>query len=43
MALAGEGVVKATVQTEQLEDINRVFERMREGQIEGRVVIDFGE
>ena len=43
LALAGEGVVKATVQTEQLEDINRVFERMREGQIEGRVVLDFGE
>lgn len=29
LALAGEGVVKATVQTEQLEDINRVFERIR--------------
>jgi propanol-preferring alcohol dehydrogenase len=43
LALAGEGVVKATVQTERLEDINRVFERMREGQIEGRVVLDFGE
>ena len=43
LTLAGEGVVKATVQTEQLEDINRVFERMREGQIEGRVVLDFGE
>jgi propanol-preferring alcohol dehydrogenase len=43
LALAGEGAVKATVQTEQLEDINGVFERMREGQIEGRVVLDFGE
>ena len=43
LALAGEGVVKAAVQTEQLEDINPVSERMREGQIEGRVVLDFGE
>ena len=43
LALAGEGAVQATVQTEQLEHINRVFERMREGQIEGRVVLDFSE
>jgi alcohol dehydrogenase, propanol-preferring len=42
LAFAGEGVAKATVQTERLEDINGVFERMREGQIEGRVVLDFG-
>ena len=42
LAFAGEGVVKATVQTERLEDINGVFERMRVGQIEGRVVLDFG-
>jgi propanol-preferring alcohol dehydrogenase len=28
-AFAGEGVVKATVQTERPEDINGVFERMR--------------
>jgi hypothetical protein len=34
--------VKATVQTERLENINNVFERMRAGQIEGRVVLDFG-
>jgi alcohol dehydrogenase, propanol-preferring len=34
--------VKATVQTERLEDINGVFDRMRVGQIEGRVVLDFG-
>lgn len=37
---AGEGKVKATVSTEKLENVNAVFERMREGQIEGRVVID---
>jgi propanol-preferring alcohol dehydrogenase len=42
LAFAGEGAVKATVQTERLEDINGVFDRMRAGQIEGRVVLDFG-
>jgi propanol-preferring alcohol dehydrogenase len=33
--------VKATVATERLENINRVFARMRAGDIQGRVVIDF--
>jgi alcohol dehydrogenase, propanol-preferring len=42
LAFAGEGTVKATVQTEQLENINSVFDRMRAGRIEGRVVLDFG-
>jgi D-arabinose 1-dehydrogenase-like Zn-dependent alcohol dehydrogenase len=37
LAFAGEGAVKATVQTERLEDINGVFDRMLAGQIEGRV------
>jgi propanol-preferring alcohol dehydrogenase len=40
--LSGEGAVKATVQTARLEDINDVFERLQTGQVEGRVVIDFG-
>src|ERR1700758_3432965 len=35
LAFAGEGAVKATVQTERLEDINGVFDGMRAGQIEG--------
>jgi len=42
LAFAGTGAVRATVQTERLEDINGVFDRMRAGQIEGRVVLDFG-
>ena len=42
LALAGEGAVKPTVQMERLDDINSVFDRMRTGQIEGRVVLDFG-
>lgn len=37
---AGEGKVRATVSTDRLENINGVFEQMRQGKIEGRVVID---
>ncbi|MCM2972113.1 alcohol dehydrogenase AdhP [Larsenimonas suaedae] len=38
--LAGEGLVKATVTTDRLENINEVFDRMKQGHIEGRVVLD---
>ncbi len=41
LQFAAEGKVHATLSTERLENINRVFDRMRAGQIEGRVVIDF--
>ncbi|MDN3557760.1 alcohol dehydrogenase AdhP [Halomonas maura] len=37
---AGEGKVKATVHGDRLENINDVFQRMIEGRIEGRVVLD---
>ncbi|MFC4620700.1 alcohol dehydrogenase AdhP [Comamonas nitrativorans] len=37
---AGTGKVAATVSTEKLENINHVFERMLQGQIDGRVVLD---
>jgi alcohol dehydrogenase, propanol-preferring len=37
---AEEGKVKATVSTDSLDNINKVFERMRLGDIEGRVVLD---
>lgn len=37
---AARGQVKATVATEKLENINAVFERMRQGQIQGRIVLD---
>lgn len=40
LQFAREGKVKATVSTERLENINSVFDRMRQGQIEGRVVLD---
>ena len=38
---AGGGKVKATIATETLDSINDVFVRMRQGDIQGRVVIDF--
>ena len=38
---AGAGKVKATIATERLENINKVFARMHAGDIEGRIVIDF--
>ena len=43
LQFAAEGKVRATVATERLENINHVFDRMRSGQIEGRVVLDFAE
>ncbi len=39
--MAAEGKVKATVAAEPLENINDIFERMRDGKIEGRIVIDY--
>ena len=38
---AALGKVHATVSTDRLENINNVFSRMRKGEIEGRVVLDF--
>jgi propanol-preferring alcohol dehydrogenase len=40
LALAGKDGVKATVNVEKLEDINAVFERLRKGDVEGRIVLD---
>lgn len=40
LQFAEEGKVHATVATEKLENINSVFDRMRRGQIEGRIVLD---
>ncbi len=37
---AGEGQVRATVTGDKLENINPILDRMRAGQIEGRVVLD---
>jgi propanol-preferring alcohol dehydrogenase len=39
IAFAAEGKVKATVETQPLEAINDVFQRLREGKVQGRVVL----
>lgn len=41
LAFAAEGKVKAAVTTERLENINTVFDQMRHGKINGRIVLDF--
>ena len=38
---AAHGKVHATVKTDTLDNINDVFARMRQGDIEGRIVLDF--
>jgi propanol-preferring alcohol dehydrogenase len=38
---AAEGKVKATVSTAKLEEINSVFDRMKQETINGRIVLDF--
>jgi propanol-preferring alcohol dehydrogenase len=38
---AGQGRVKATVATERLESIDDIFYRMRAGDIQGRIVVEF--
>ena len=40
MALAAEGQVKTTFNWAKLDDINEIFDWMREGRIEGRVVLE---
>ncbi|MGJ4950724.1 alcohol dehydrogenase AdhP [Bradyrhizobium sp. HKCCYLS20291] len=41
VAFAAEGKVKAEITTAPLSEINTVFERMKAGKIDGRVVLDF--
>jgi propanol-preferring alcohol dehydrogenase len=38
---ASAGKVKAIVRAEPLDNINDIFDRMRKGQIEGRIVVDY--
>lgn len=40
LMFAGEGKVRATVSARPLEDINAIFTEMKQGQINGRVVLD---
>ena len=39
---AGEGAVRANIGVERLADVNSIFDRMREGKIEGRIVMKIG-
>ena len=43
LEFATAGKVKATVSSAPLEDINTVFDRMKAGQIDGRVVLDLAQ
>jgi propanol-preferring alcohol dehydrogenase len=43
VSFAADGKVKAIVETGKLENINSIFERMRQGKIEGHISIDFEE
>ena len=40
LSFAGEGLVHATVKAERIEGINDIFDRMRAGKIDGRIVLD---
>jgi propanol-preferring alcohol dehydrogenase len=42
LQFAAEGKVKANIELQPLEEINHVFERMKEGKINGRVVLNIG-
>ncbi|MCH5686979.1 hypothetical protein LWM68_23525 [Niabella sp. W65] len=39
IAFAVEGKVRPTVHMARLEDINAIFDQMRKGEIEGRIVL----
>jgi alcohol dehydrogenase, propanol-preferring len=43
VAFAVEGKVKATVHAEKLENINTVFDNMKKGKIEGRIVLEIAQ
>lgn len=40
LELAGGGRVKATVTADKVENINKIFHKMHQGEIEGRIVLD---
>jgi len=43
LAFAADGKVKATIETQPLEAINDVFSRLKQGKVNGRVVLEMGE
>jgi cytochrome c5 len=42
LAFAADGMVKATIETQPLEAINDVFARLKQGKVNGRVVLEIG-
>jgi alcohol dehydrogenase, propanol-preferring len=43
LMFAAEGKVKATIETMPLDSVNEVFERLRNGKVEGRIVLGIAE
>jgi propanol-preferring alcohol dehydrogenase len=43
LVFAGEGKVKAHFSWDKIENINAIFDRMREGKIDGRIVLDLSQ
>ena len=43
IAFAVEGKVKATVHAARLESINSVFDEMKKGEINGRIVLEIAQ
>ena len=43
LALAARGLVKCNFTSARMEDINDVFDEMRAGKIDGRIVLEMGE
>ena len=43
IAFAADGKVRSEFTTAPLAEINAIFERMKSGKIDGRVVLDFGQ
>ena len=43
MSFAAEGKVKAIIEALPLESINEVFQRLKTGNVNGRVVLGIGE
>ena len=43
LAFAADGKVRATIETQPLESINAVFDRLKRGKVNGRVVLDIAQ
>lgn len=43
LSFAAEGKVKVTYKTEKLEDVNSIFDQMRAGKIDGRIVMEIAK